>query len=154
MNLINQSVVSTIPPTCLADEFWRLVELPVKGDERGSLVALEATREIPFKIARVYYIFGTQPGVVRGLHSHRRLQQLCVVVSGQLRMELDNGQKKASVILNRPNQGLFIGPGVWREMHDFSPDCVLMVLADAPYEEADYIRDKQKFINYVHSSKG
>jgi dTDP-4-dehydrorhamnose 3,5-epimerase-like enzyme len=152
MNFKDNAALSPISQPSLAGEFWRLAELSVKGDDRGSLVALEMTREIPFKIARVYYIFGTQPGVVRGLHAHRQLQQFCVVVNGQLRMELDDGRKKASIILNRPDQGLFIGPGVWREMHDFSPDCVLMVLADAPHQEADYIRNKQEFINYVHSS--
>src|SRR5471030_1620073 len=104
MNFKNDDFPSPTPPPCLAGEFWRLAELSVKGDDRGSLVALEMTREIPFKIARVYYIFGTRPGVVRGLHAHRRLQQFCVTVSGRLRIELDDGWKKASVILNRPDQ--------------------------------------------------
>jgi dTDP-4-dehydrorhamnose 3,5-epimerase-like enzyme len=110
---------------------------------------LETPREIPFAIARVYYIFGTQPGVVRGLHAHKTLRQICVAVRGRLRMVLDNGSEQAEVILDRPDRGLFIEPMVWHEMDEFSPDCVMMVLADAPYDEADYIRNRQDFANYV-----
>lgn len=129
-----------------------LIDFTIRGDHHGSLIALETKREIPFAIARVYYIFGTQPGVVRGLHAHKKLRQVCVAVCGSLRIVLDNGFERAEVILNRPDKGLFIGPGVWREMDNFSPDCVMMVLADALYEENDCIRDKKQFLNYVHSS--
>jgi dTDP-4-dehydrorhamnose 3,5-epimerase-like enzyme len=130
----------------------KLIDFSIKGDSRGSLVALEASREVPFSIARVYYIFGTQPGVSRGLHAHKSLQQLCIAVCGSLRMVLDDGVSRTEVTLDRPNRGLLIDPGVWNEMHDLSADCVVMVLTDAPYKEADYIRNYEKFLRHTHSS--
>lgn len=124
----------------------RLITLPVRGDERGSLVALEQGREVPFDIARAYYIFGTQAGVARGFHAHRNLQQLAVVVRGSCRMLLDDGEDRSWVALDRPDKALLIGAMVWREMHDFSEDCVLLVLADRAYDEADYIRRHEDFL--------
>lgn len=123
----------------------RFVDFRLLGDERGSLVALEQHREVPFDIARVYYIFGTKEGVRRGFHAHRELEQLVVPVSGTCTMILDDGADRESIRLQRPTQGLLIPPMVWHEMEDFSPDCVLMVLAAAWYDEADYIRDYDEF---------
>lgn len=123
----------------------RLIRLDVKGNERGGLVAIEAGREAPFDIARVYYIFGTRPGTDRGLHAHRRLRQMAVAVRGACTMVLDSGRDRASVRLDDPGLALIIPPMVWHEMTDFSTDCVLLVLADAPYDEADYIRNYNAF---------
>ncbi len=125
------------------------VDLPLIGDERGSIVAVEAEKSIPFEVKRVYYIFGTQPGVSRGFHSHINLQQLAICVSGKCRMVLDDGINRESVSLDKPNQGLLIGNNIWREMHDFSEDCVLLVLASEYYDESDYIRDYQSFLRQV-----
>lgn len=122
-----------------------LTDLPVKGDERGRLVALAGGQEVPFAIARVYYIFDSEPDAPRGFHAHRNLQQYAVCVRGSLTMRLDNGRERRDVVLNRPDQALYIGSMIWREIHDLSPDCVLMVLADSPYDEADYIRDYNEF---------
>ena len=123
----------------------RLIPLTVKGDERGSLVALETDRDVPFTIERVYYLFGTKPGVARGFHAHRKLRQLAIAVSGACTMLLDDGEERQELRLASPDVALTIPPMVWHEMRDFSPDCVLMVLADAPYDEADYIRDYDEF---------
>lgn len=123
----------------------RLCDLPVRGDERGSLVALESGAEVPFDIARVYYIYGTRPGEARGFHAHRTLNQYAICVSGSCVMRIDNGRESQELQLHRPDQALYIGPMIWREMREFSPDCVLLVLADAPYEEADYIRNYDEF---------
>lgn len=119
---------------------------PPLGDERGSLVALEAAKTVPFDIQRVYYLFGTKPGVSRGFHAHRKLQQVAVCVTGKCRMVLDDGKTREEVWLDSPVKGLLIGNLVWREMHDFSPDCVLLVLASEHYDEADYIRDYRDFL--------
>ncbi|UPQ81332.1 FdtA/QdtA family cupin domain-containing protein [Pseudomonas knackmussii] len=121
------------------------------GDERGDLVALEIGMEkaVPFDIKRVYYIYRTAEGVSRGFHAHRRLRQVAICLSGSCRMVLDNGQKREDVLLSNPTKGLLIESMTWREMHDFSEDCVLLVLASEHYDEADYIRDYQKFINLV-----
>lgn len=128
----------------------RLVELPPLGDERGSLVAIEANKHIPFDVKRVYYIFGTQPGVSRGFHAHKKLQQLAVCVTGKCRMVLDDGINKESVWLDSPTKGLLIGNNLWREMHEFSDDCVLLVLASEHYDESDYIRDYSEFCSAVN----
>lgn len=122
-----------------------LINFPPLGDDRGSLVALEAHKTVPFDVKRVYYIFGTQAGVSRGFHAHRALQQVAVCVIGKCRMVLDDGQRREDVWLGSPTKGLLIGDLVWREMHDFSPDCVLLVLASEHYDEADYIRSYDEF---------
>jgi dTDP-4-dehydrorhamnose 3,5-epimerase-like enzyme len=119
---------------------------PPLGDERGSLVALEGGKTVPFPIQRVYYLFGTKLGVSRGFHAHKKLQQVAVCVTGRCRMVLDDGQKREEVWLDTPTQGLLIGNMVWREMHDFSHDCVLLVLASNHYDENDYIRNYEDFI--------
>ena len=129
----------------------RLVPLTVRGDERGSLVAIEGGRDLPFAIARVYYVFGTTAGVDRGCHAHFQLRQLAIAVAGSCTMLLDDGLERLSVRLDDPAVGLTMGPMIWREMTDFSPDCVLMVLADAIYDEADYIRDYDSFLALVAS---
>ena len=123
------------------------INFPSLGDERGSLVALEGAKTVPFEIKRVYYIFGTQPGVARGFHAHRKLQQVAVCVIGKCHMVLDDGEKREDVWLDSPNKGLVIGDMVWREMHDFSSDCVLLVLASEHYDESDYIRNYEEFID-------
>lgn len=124
----------------------QFVEFPPLGDDRGSLVALEAVKTVPFDIKRVYYIFGTKEGVSRGFHAHKNLKQVAICVTGSCRMVLDNGQERKEVLLDSPTLGLLVEDLVWREMHDFSPDCVLLVLASEHYDEADYIRDYQEFL--------
>jgi dTDP-4-dehydrorhamnose 3,5-epimerase-like enzyme len=120
------------------------------GDERGSLVALEGNNFIPFDIKRVYYIFGTKEGVKRGFHAHKNLRQVAICVAGSCRFILDDGTKKEEIVLNSPATGLLIEGIVWREMHDFSSDCVLMVLADKYYDESDYIRKYDDFLGVVN----
>ena len=122
-----------------------IIDFDVKGDNRGSLIALESNKNIPFEIKRVYYIYGTNPNVVRGKHAHKQLNQVAVAVSGSCKFILDDGKEKKEVILDSPDKGLIIREMIWREMYDFSEDCVLMVLASEFYEEDDYIRDYQEF---------
>jgi len=123
------------------------------GDERGSLVALEGMKSLPFDIKRVYYIFGTKDNVVRGFHAHVNLKQVAVCVIGSCRFILDDGSHKEEIILDSPTTGLVIEDMVWREMYDFSPDCVLMVLADQYYDELDYIRNYDDFKEKVNAKK-
>jgi alpha-1,3-rhamnosyltransferase len=122
-----------------------VIEFKIRGDSRGSLVSIEPSKNLPFRIKRVYYIYGTKQGIIRGSHAHIRLKQLLVCVSGSCKMLLDNGKEKKEVELNSPDKGLLIKSMIWREMYDFSPDCVLMVLADNFYNEDDYIRDYKEF---------
>ncbi|XDZ67105.1 FdtA/QdtA family cupin domain-containing protein [Alphaproteobacteria bacterium LSUCC0226] len=127
----------------------KLIDFPPLGDDRGSLVAVEAKKTVPFDIKRVYFIFGTKQGVARGFHAHKALKQVAVCVTGSCRMLLDNGLEKEEVLLDSPTKGLVIEDFVWREMHDFTPDCVLLVLASEYYDEADYIRDYEDFLRVV-----
>jgi dTDP-4-dehydrorhamnose 3,5-epimerase-like enzyme len=127
----------------------KTIEFPLLGDERGSLVALEAVKNIPFAFKRVYYIFGTVAGVSRGFHAHKDLKQVAVCIAGKCRMLLDNGREKEGCWLDSPTKGLLIDSLTWHEMHDFSPDCVLLVLATEHYDETDYIRNYQEFLARV-----
>ncbi|EHH3929662.1 WxcM-like domain-containing protein [Escherichia coli] len=122
------------------------IEFKKLGDERGSLVSLEQNKNIPFEIKRIYYIFGTKDGVSRGFHAHKNLQQVAICVKGSCRFLLDDGKTKEEIILDSPDTGLYINNFIWREMHDFSEDCVLMVLASELYDESDYIRDYSDFL--------
>jgi dTDP-4-dehydrorhamnose 3,5-epimerase len=132
--------------SCVLPGGCKQISLLVKGDERGSLVAVEELKEVPFAIVRAYYLFGTQPGVTRGLHAHRAVRQFAVPVAGSCTMLVDDGLTRAKVRLEQPTVGLLLPPMVWHEMSDFSSDCVLLVLADAPYDESDYIRDYDHFL--------
>ena len=129
----------------------RLHRLDIRGDERGSLIALEGGGGVPFEIKRVYYIFATREGVERGFHAHADLTQLAICVSGSCTMSLDDGHLRADVRLDRPDLAVEIGSPIWREMRDFSPDAVLLVLASAPYDTNDYIRDYDEFLARARS---
>ena len=119
------------------------------GDERGQLVALEENIDIPFKIKRVYFMYDTQEGVVRGHHAHKSLEQILVCIHGSCKIRLDNGTEKKVVPLEKPYEGLYIANNIWREMFDFSPDAVLLVFASELYNEDDYIRDYNEFLKFV-----
>ncbi|KGA22516.1 dTDP-6-deoxy-3,4-keto-hexulose isomerase [Pectobacterium brasiliense] len=128
-----------------------LLQLQTHGDERGSLIALEKDKNIPFEIKRVYYMFNTKEEVRRGFHAHRQLKQVVIAVRGSCRFLLDDGIEKISILLDNPAQGLLIESFMWREMYNFSDDCVLMVLADSLYDESDYIRNYDEFIRITKS---
>lgn len=123
------------------------VDFQSLGDQRGSLVAVEIGKDkaVPFEIKRVYYIYHTAEDVSRGFHAHKNLKQVAICVAGRCRMVLDDGQNREETWLDSPTKGLFIEDLVWREMHDFSADCVLLVVASEHYDESDYVRDYQQF---------
>ena len=131
---------------------YKIIEFKKNGDERGSWVALEALSNIPFDIKRVYYIFNTEQNVVRGKHAHRKLEQVLICVSGSCKVLLDDGKEKVEIILDKQNKGLFLGKNLWREMYDFSENCVLMVLADEYYNPDEYIKDYDEFVNEVNAN--
>jgi dTDP-4-dehydrorhamnose 3,5-epimerase and related enzymes len=119
------------------------------GDERGQLISLEEFHDIPFEIKRVYYMYETKPDVRRGFHAHKSLQQILICIHGTCKILLDNGKEKKIVPLEKPYEGLYVSSNMWREMYDFSPDAVLMVLASDYYKEEDYIRDYDKFLKSI-----
>lgn len=130
-----------------------LIHFEAHGDDRGQLIALEEGEEIPFCVRRVYYIFDTIEGVRRGFHAHKDLQQILVCVSGACKVLLDDGSERAVVDLDNPSKGLYVSHNMWREMFDFSSNAVLLVLASLPYDEADYIRNYDDFLNYVNGGE-
>lgn len=123
------------------------------GDDRGNLVSLEEYNDIPFEIKRVYYMYDTKEGVHRGFHAHKSLEQILICIHGSCKILLDNGKEKKVVSLERPYEGLYVSNNMWREMYDFSPDAVLMVLASEVYNEEDYIRDYDAFLQMVKEGK-
>ena len=132
---------------------FRLVDFETLGDERGSLIAIEQGHNAPFEIKRVYYIFDTKEDVERGFHAHINLKQICIALKGSCTFVLDDGYKREEIKLDNPNQGLYIEGLIWREMKNFTPDCVLVVLASEHYNESDYIRDYDKFLEEVKNGK-
>lgn len=119
------------------------------GDDRGQLVALEEFIDIPFEIKRVYYIYDTLEGVTRGYHAHKSLEQIMICIHGSCKVLLDNGKEKKVVPLEKPYEGLYVANNMWREMYDFSPDAVLLVLASEIYDESDYIRNYEDFLKMI-----
>lgn len=130
---------------------YKLIDLDVKGDKRGKLISLESLKGVvPFEIKRVYWIFDTIPDFPRGCHAHKDLEQLIVAMDGSCQFTLDDGKTKEKISLNCPYKALYIGKNMWREMHNFSYGCKLMVLASTYYDEGEYIRDYNKFLEVVN----
>lgn len=127
----------------------KIYRFPPHGDDRGQLIAIEEQKDLPFDIKRVYYIYDTLPGVRRGFHAHRNLQQILVCVNGSCKIHLDNGHDTAEVVLDDPTKGLYISNDMWREMYDFIPGTVLLVLASEYYDESDYIRNYEDFLKII-----
>jgi len=127
----------------------KFLDIKTLGDERGHLIALENDKNIPFTVKRVYYLTDTQPGVPRGFHAHKELTQVAVCVSGRCLMKMDDGSSKEEVWLDAPDKAIVIGKMIWHEMHEFSADCVLLVLASDFYDEQDYIRNYDAFLELI-----
>ena len=116
------------------------------SDRKGNISVVENGKTIPFDCKRVYYLYDVPGGESRGAHAHRELSQLIVAASGSFRVTLDDGNVKRTFVLNRPYQGLYVKPGIWRDLDDFSSGAVCMVLASEVYKKEDYIRDYQEFL--------
>ncbi len=123
-----------------------LIDLPVIADPRGNLTSVEAGNQVPFAIERVYYLYDVPGGASRGGHGHRELQQLIIAMSGSFDVVIDDGVERRVHSLNRSYMGLYVAPMVWREIDNFSSGSVCMVLASAPYDEADYYRNYNDFL--------
>lgn len=123
-----------------------IIEFGVKGDERGQLIAIEELTGVPFNIQRIYYIYGTQPGVRRGRHAHHKTVQVAICIRGSCRVYLDDGASATDVLLERPDRGLLLESLVWHDLYDFSDDAIVLVLADQLYDESDYIRSYDVFV--------
>lgn len=131
----------------------KIIEITKIEDRRGNLSVVEEFKDIPFKIARAYWVYDVPGGESRGGHAHKRLKQFVIALSGSFTVTLDDGTERRSFHLNHPYQGLLIETGVWRTLDDFSSGAVCLVLASELYEEEDYIRDYDNFLKYVKCSK-
>ncbi len=127
----------------------KIIKIESLGDERGNLATIEGNNNIPFDIKRAYYLFNTEKGVSRGFHAHKKLKQIAICLKGSCKFILDDGQHKDTVLLCSPLEGLFIEGMMWREIHEFSDECILLVLASEYYDEDDYIRDYLIFLKEV-----
>lgn len=123
----------------------KIIDLPKITDVRGNLTFIEENRHIPFEIKRVYYLYDVPSGETRGGHAHKKLEQVIIALSGSFDTILDGGYERKKYSLTRPHYGLYVAPGVWREMVNFSSNSVALVLASRLYEEEDYIRDYEEF---------
>jgi dTDP-4-dehydrorhamnose 3,5-epimerase-like enzyme len=129
---------------------YKKLDFITKGDERGSLISLEENKNIPFEIKRVYYIFDTKKGVTRGFHAHKNLEQVIICISGSCDILLDDGIEKVAISLENRNEGIHVKKMIWREISNFSPDCILLVLASEFYDEKDYIKNYQEFLGNLN----
>jgi dTDP-4-dehydrorhamnose 3,5-epimerase-like enzyme len=127
-------------------EACALVSLPRFTDPRGNLSFIEANVHVPFRIERIYYLYGVPAGASRGAHAHKTLHQLMIPIAGSFDVVLNDGTRKRRVKLTRPEEALYICPMIWRDLQNFSADAVCLVLASAKYDEADYFRSYDEFI--------
>ena len=126
----------------------KIIDIPKIEDRRGNLSVVEEFKNVPFHIARAYWLYDVPAGAMRGGHAHKRLKQLLIALSGSFTVTLDDGHKKRKILLNRPYQGLLIETGIWRTIDDFSSGAVCLVLASELYDESDYIYDYEEFLKY------
>ncbi|MEG4912196.1 MULTISPECIES: sugar 3,4-ketoisomerase [Microcoleus] len=134
-------------------EQCRIIELPKISDPRGNLTFVEANRHIPFDIKRVYYLYDVPGGSERAGHGHKQLQQLFIAMSGSFDLLIDDGHEKKKYHMNRSYYGLYVCPMIWRDLDNFSSGAVCMVLASDYYDESDYYREYQDFIEAVNQKK-
>lgn len=118
------------------------------SDRKGNLSVVENNVDVPFDVKRCYYLYDVPSGEERGSHAHKNLYQLIIAVSGAFTVTLDDGKNKKSFTLSRPYQGLYVVPGIWRDLDNFSSGSVCLVLASEKYDADDYIRDYDEFIKY------
>jgi hypothetical protein len=123
-----------------------LLDIPTINDARGNLAVIEKDI-LPYPIKRVYYLFDVPSNSFRGGHAHKEQLEFLIALSGSFTVTLDNGQSKKSFLLNKPNKGLLLPTGIWRELEDFSSGAICLVLSSGEFEEDDYIRDYRSFKN-------
>ncbi len=125
----------------------QLLTIPKIKDHRGNIAVIE-NEVLPFEFKRVYYLYDVPSGAKRGGHAHKTLQQVLIALSGSFDVVLKDGSEENRITLNRPDQGLLLPNGIWRELENFSSGCVCLVMASAEFDEAEYIRDFQDFLAF------
>ena len=128
-------------------EGYKLIEVPKISDKRGCLSFIEEDNHIPFKISRAFWIYDVPGSEVRGQHAHKECHELMVAISGSFEVEIDDGRNENTVVLDQPHHGLYISPGIWTTVKDFSPGAVCLVFVSHKYNEEDYIHNYQDYLN-------
>lgn len=128
-----------------------IIEFKDLGDERGKLVVIEGSESIPFEIARVFYIYGSDPTVVRGQHANRESEFVLINVAGKSKVRITDTHEEIVVELNKPMMGVYIPKMIWKDMYDFSEDSVLLVLASTHYNGKEYIRDYEEYKEIIRN---
>lgn len=124
----------------------RMLDFPQRGDHRGQMVVVEGNTDVPFEIKRAFYIYGSDAEVVRGQHANRRTEFVLINVAGKSKVKVKDGEGNEAIFcLNRPHTGIYLPRMVWKDMYDFSPDSVLLVLASEHYDAEEYIRNYEEF---------
>ncbi len=134
------------------EECYKILEFSEYGDERGSLVIAEGNMDVPFEIKRVFYMYGSDPDVIRGQHANKESEFVLINVSGSSKVKIDNGRENVIVELNKPRMGLYLSTMIWKDMYDFSPDSVLLVLASTHYDGSEYIRDYNEYLKIINKN--
>lgn len=132
------------------DEQIRILDFPDLGDERGNLVVVEGGSAIPFEIKRIFYIYGSDSEVIRGRHANLRSEFVMINVAGTSTIRVDNGRESRIIKLDRPRMGLYLKSMVWKEMYEFSPDSILLVLSNEHYDAEEYIRDYETYLGMMN----
>lgn len=131
----------------------KVINLPKISERKGAITPIYAGEHVPFEIQRVYYLYDVPGGESRGGHAHKELQQLIVSVMGAFDVILDDGTERRRVHLDRAYYGLYIPQMIWRELENFSSGGICLVLASAPYDEHDYIRDYLEFVQMIKCTR-
>ena len=134
-------------------EMYRMLNFADLGDERGKLVVIEGNQDIPFDIARVFYIYGSDPTVVRGQHANRESEFVLVNVAGTSKVRITDGVNEEIVELTRPMQGVYLPKMIWKDMYDFSADSVLLVIASTHYDGKEYIRSYEDYVKIMEEER-
>ena len=132
---------------------FKVIDFQELGDPRGHLVVAESNKEVPFLIQRIFYIYGTKDGVVRGQHANRESEFMLINLQGSVKIVIDDGRQKDTVILNKAHQGVYLDKMVWKDMCEFSSDSILLVLSSMSYDASEYIRDYDEFVREVNDGK-
>lgn len=130
----------------------KFIRFKQMGDDRGHLVVVEGGKDIPFEIARVFYIYGSDPDVVRGRHANRKSEFVLINVSGTSKVKVDDGHTTEIFELNEPHTGIYIPQMIWKDMYDFSSDSVLLVLSNEKYKPDEYIKDYDEYISIIRKN--
>ena len=135
-------------------EMAKMLEFSQKGDDRGHLVIVEGGQDIPFDVKRIFYIYGSDPDVVRGQHANRESEFVLINVAGTSKVKVKDGKGNETIYsLNRPHTGIYLPKMVWKDMYEFSEDSVLLVLASTHYNGEEYIRDYDEFVKIVNGEE-